>query len=53
MVSKCNIGVNVWSIVALIANCSSTLSHTIELRGLAGPEGSRRSRLPDFKTIGT
>jgi hypothetical protein len=25
----------------------------IPLQPLTGPEGSRRSRLPDFKTIGT
>jgi hypothetical protein len=25
----------------------------IPLQALTGPEGSRRSRLPDFKTIGT
>jgi hypothetical protein len=25
----------------------------IPLQALAGPEGSRRLRLPDFKTIGT
>jgi hypothetical protein len=26
---------------------------TIPLQALTGPEGSRRLRLPDFKTIGT
>jgi hypothetical protein len=26
---------------------------TIPLQALTGPEGSRRLRLPDFKTVGT
>jgi hypothetical protein len=28
-------------------------SKAIPLQALTGPEGSRRLRLPDFKTIGT
>jgi hypothetical protein len=28
-------------------------SNAIPLQALRGPEGSRRLRLPDFKTIGT
>jgi hypothetical protein len=31
----------------------STKGKTIPLQTVTGPEGSRRLRLPDFKTIGT
>jgi hypothetical protein len=29
------------------------MSKAIPLQALTGPEGSRRLRLPDFKTVGT
>jgi hypothetical protein len=32
---------------------NGTKGKAIPLQALAGPEGSRRLRLPDFKSIGT
>jgi hypothetical protein len=34
-------------------NAVSVKGKAIPLQALTGPEGSRRLRLPDFKTIGT
>jgi len=36
--------------VAIFLNC---IVKAIPLQAWTGPEGSRRLRLPDFKTIGT
>jgi hypothetical protein len=33
--------------------CACTTGKAIPLEALKGPEGSRRLKLPDFKTIGT
>jgi hypothetical protein len=35
------------------SHANSTIKKAISLQALTGPEGSRRLRLPDFKTIGT
>jgi hypothetical protein len=68
MKTKCNCGVfmapdfNVMETFLIYAKRSRSVSLTnmvkvkgkaIPLQALAGPEGSRRLRLPDFKTIGT
>jgi hypothetical protein len=37
----------------VISSFARKKGKTIPLQALAGPEGSRRLRLPDFKTIGT
>jgi hypothetical protein len=34
-------------------DCAEVKGKAIPLQAWAGPEGSRRLRLPDFKTIGT
>jgi hypothetical protein len=38
---------------ALLAHPQEVKGKAIPLQALTGPEGSRRLRLPDFKTIGT
>jgi hypothetical protein len=41
--------------IIIINHCNiiNTEGKAIQLQGLTGPEGSKRLRLPDFKTIGT
>jgi hypothetical protein len=46
---KCYVGLLCLKIVDLYV----ILGKAIPLQTLTGPEGSRRLRLPDFKTIGT
>jgi hypothetical protein len=40
-------------LVIMITKLSTGEGKAIPLQALTGPEGSRRLRLPDFKTIGT
>jgi hypothetical protein len=37
----------------LVAHLQEVKGKAIPLQALTGPEGSRRLKLPDFKTIGT
>jgi hypothetical protein len=40
-------------IIIILLPCCRVKGKAIPLQTLTGPEGSRRLRLPDFKTIGT
>jgi hypothetical protein len=41
------------TIILIIVNKGKDKGKAIPLQAWTGPEGSRRSRLPDFKKIGT
>ena len=42
-----------WQTTAAMAKKKGVKDKAIPLQAWTGPEGSRRLRLPDFKTIGT
>ena len=46
-------GIKLINISIITTTATSSSSEAIPLQGWTGPEGSRRLRLPDFKTIGT
>jgi hypothetical protein len=43
----------VWYISTMVEQQKNKKGKPIPLQALTGPEGSRRLRLPDFKTIST
>jgi len=45
--------VNLYSIIDMQSLSSAIKGKAIPLQAWTGPEGSRRLRLPDFKTFGT